>query len=192
MGFTDILFGRKRLKGAKVDKLFALSTAQVTLETELGLRPAGVAGVVFKSLSAGEFMRAEQEIDELLGVVAQSSGSEVRRRQDTLGFQWLVVRDRDFEDLVTGVHLVAGELVAHGFGEQLLAALFAFESRDRDRPLYLIYGFKRGAFWPFVPTGEGQERDNAEELRLRNELQGELPFESDLTRWLGLFDAPLD
>ena len=192
LGLGDVLFGRKKLKGAKLDRLFALSTAQVTLETELGLRPAGAAGVVFKSLSAGEFMRAEQEIDELLGVVAQTSGSEVRRRQDSLGYQWLVVRDRDFEDLVTGVHLVASELVAHGFGEQLLAALFAFERRDSERLTYLIYGFKRGAFWPFVPTGEGQERDNAEELRLRNELQGELPIEEDLSRWLGLFDAPLD
>lgn len=137
-------------------------------------------------------MRAEQQIDELLGVVAQTSGSQVRRRQDSLGYQWLVVHDRDFEDLVTGVHLVAGELGAHGFGEQLLAAIFAFERRDSDRPVYLIYGFKRGAFWPFVPTGKEQERDNAEELRLKNELQGELPFEPDLTRWLGLFDAPLD
>jgi hypothetical protein len=192
MGLGDVLFGRKKLKGAKLDRLFALSTAQVTLETELELRPAGAAGVVFKSLSAGEFMRAEQEIDELLGVVAQTSGSEVRRRQDSLGYQWLVVRDRDFEDLVTGVHLVASELVAHGFGEQLLAALFAFERRGSELPTYLIYGFKRGAFWPFVPTGEGQERDNAEELRLKNELQGELPIEEDLSRWLGLFDAPLD
>jgi len=192
VGLGDVLFGRKKLKGAKADKLFALSTAQITLETELDLRPAGVAGVVFKPLSAGEFLRAEQEIDELLGVVAQTSGSEVRRRQDSLGYQWLVVRDRDFEDLVTGVHLVASELAAHGFGEQLLAAIFAFERRNAERPTYLIYGFKRGAFWPFVPTGEGQERDNAEELRLRNELQGELPFEPDLTRWLGLFDAPLD
>jgi hypothetical protein len=192
VGLGDVLFGRKKLKGAKLDRLFALSTAQVTLETELGLRPAGAAGVVFKSLSAGEFMRAEQEIEELLGLVAQTSGSEVRRRQDSLGWQWIVVRDRDFEDLVTGVHLVASELVAHGFGEQLLAALFSFERRDRERPTYLIYGFKRGAFWPFVPTGEGKERDNAEELRLRNELQGELPIEEDLSRWLGLFDAPLD
>ena len=191
MGLGSVLFGgRKRLKGAKLDKLFALSTAQVTLETELGLKSAGVAAVVSKALSAGEFMRAEQEIDELLGVVAQTSGSEVRRRDDTYGYQWLVVRDRDFEDLVTTVHLVAGELSSRGFGEQLLAALFAFEGREH--PTYLIYGFKRGTFWPFVPTGEGQERDNAEELRLRNELQGELPFEDDLTRWLGLFDAPLD
>jgi len=192
LGLGDVLFGRKKLKGAKLDRLFALSTAQITLQTELDLRPAGVAGVVFKPLSAGEFMRAEQQIDELLGVVAQTSGSEVRRRQDSLGYQWLIVRDRDFEDLVTGVHLVANELGAHGFGEQLLAAIFTFERRGEERPVYLIYGFKRGAFWPFVPTGKEQERDNAEELRLRNELQGELPFEPDLERWLGLFDAPLD
>jgi hypothetical protein len=192
VGLTDVLFGRKKLKGAKLDRLFALSTAQVTLQTELDLRPAGVAGVVFKPLSAGEFMRAEQEIDELLGVVAQTSGSDVRRRQDSMGYQWLVVHDRDFEDLVTGVHLVANELAAHGFGEQLLAAIFAFERPGEDRRTYLIYGFKRGAFWPFVPTGEDQERDNAEELRLKNELQGELPFEPELERWLGLFDAPLD
>ncbi|MGH3061474.1 MAG: PspA-associated protein PspAB, partial [Gaiellaceae bacterium] len=101
---------------------------------------------------------------------------------------------RDFEDLVTSVHLVSSELQARGFGEQLLAALFAFESRaeDRVRTTYLIYGYKRGAFWPFIPTGREQERDNAEELRLKNELEGELPIEPDLTRWLGLFDAPLE
>ena len=94
MGLTDVLFGRKRLKGANLDKLFALSTAQVTLETELGLRPSGVAAVVFKPLSAGEFARAEQDLDELLGVVKQTSGSDVRRRQDSLGYQWIVVRDK--------------------------------------------------------------------------------------------------
>ena len=38
----------------------------------------------------------------------------------------------------------------------------------------------------------GAPCDNAEELRLRNELQVELPIEEDLSRWLGLFDAPLD
>ena len=185
-----MLFGKKKLQGAKLDKLFALSGAQVTLEAELGLRSAGVAAVVFKPLSAGEFARAEAEIDELLGVAAQSSGSEVRRRSDTFGFQWLVVRDPDFEDLVTSVHLVSSELEARGFGAQLLAAIFRFTGRDR--PVHLVYGFKRGMFWPFVPTGDGQTRDNAEELRLKNELERELPIEPELERWLGLFDAPLD
>jgi hypothetical protein len=190
MGLGDVLFGRKKLRGPNLDKLFALTTAQLTLETELNLKPAGVAAVVFKPLSAGEFARAEQEIDELLSVTAQSSGSQVRRRSDTYGFQWLVVRDQDFEDLVTSVHLVSSELDARGFGGQLLAALFAFDGYVK--PVNLIYGYKRGAFWPFIPTGKDQERDNAEEIRLKNELEGELPIEPDLTRWLGLFGAPLD
>lgn len=190
MGLGDVLFGRKKLKGADLDKLFALSTAAISLETETNLKPAGVAAVVFKPLSAGDFMRAESELDELLGVAAQESGSRVRRRSDSFGFQWLVIHDRDFEDLVTTTHLVSSELSDRGFGGQLLAALFAF--RDRERPVYLIYGYKRGTFWPFVPAGEGQERDNAEELRLKNVLEGELPIEPDLTRWLGLFEAPLE
>jgi hypothetical protein len=190
VGLGDVLFGRKKLKGADLDKLFALSTAAISLETETNLKPAGVAAVVFKPLSAGDFMRAESELDELLGVAAQESGSRVRRRSDAFGFQWLVIHDRDFEDLVTTTHLVSSELSDRGFGGQLLAALFAF--RDRERPVYLIYGYKRGTFWPFVPAGEGQERDNAEELRLKNVLEGELPIEPDLTRWLGLFEAPLE
>jgi hypothetical protein len=190
VGLGDILFGRKKLAGAKLEKLFALSSAQVTLEAELGLHSAGAAAVVFKPLSAGEFARAEQEIDELLGVAAQSSGSEVRRRSDAYGFQWLVVRDPELEDLVTTVHLVSSELEARGFGAQLLAAVFRFQGRER--PIHLVYGYKRGTFWPFVPTGQGQERENAEELRLKNELEGELPIEPELERWLGLFDAPLD
>ena len=136
MGFGDVLFGRKKLKGAKLEKLFALSTAQVTLESELGLKSSGAAAVVFKPLSAGEFARAEQELDELLSVAAQSSGSEVRRRSDSYGFQWLVIRDPDFEDLVTTVHLVSSELDARGFGEQPLAALFPFEGRERRVKLW--------------------------------------------------------
>jgi PspAB-like protein len=190
VGLGDVLFGRKKLKGANLEKLFALSTAAIALETETSLKPAGVAAVVFKPLSAGDFMRAESELDELLGLAAQQSGSQVRRRSDGLGYEWLVIRDRDFEDLVTTTHLISSELSDRGFGGQLLAAMFAF--RDRDRPVYLIYGYKPGTFWPFVPSGKDQERDNAEELRLKNVLEGELPMEPDLTRWLGLFNAPLD
>ena len=192
MGLGNILFGRKKLSGAKLDKLFALPSAAVTMDVELGLRSDGVAAVVFKPLSAGDFMRAEQEIDELLGVAARDSGSEVRRREDSFGFQWLVVRDKDLEDMVTSVHLVSSELEARGFGEQVLVALFRFKARSEDRPVYLVYGYKTGTFWPFIPTGEDQKRDNAEELRLKNELEKELPMEPQLERWLGLYDAPLD
>jgi hypothetical protein len=189
LGLGDVLFGRKKLKGANLDRLFALSTAQLTLQTEIGLEPAGVAAVVFKPLSAGEFVQAERDLDELLGVAARDSGSKVSRRSDTFGFQWLVVRDSDFEDLVTTTHLVSSELQERGFGGQLLAAVFLF--RGGEHPTYLIYGYKTATFWPFVPTGKDQERDNAEELELEAKLENELPIEQDLSRWFGLFDAPL-
>lgn len=189
MGLTDILFGRKKLKGAAREALFALSTAHVTLEVELGLRPAGTTAVCFKPLSAGEFVRAENELQQLLEVVAQSSGSRIRRRTDEYGFEWVILEDPELEDLVTGVHLVASELHARGFGPQLLAAIFRFDGPDG--PVYWIYGFKRGAWWPFVPTGKDQERDNAAELELKAKLEQELPIEPDLSRWLALFDAPV-
>jgi len=190
LGLGDVLFGRKKLKSANLDRLFALSTARITLEAELGLKPDDVAAVVFKPLSAGEFMQAERDLDELLGVAASDSGSKVSRRSDSFGFQWIVIHDRDFEDLVTTTHLVSSELQARGFGGQLLAATFKFTGRDD--PVYLIYGYKTATFWPFVPTGKEQERDNAEELKLKSELEKELPIEPDLSRWLALFDAPLD
>ena len=191
MGLRDVLFGRKKLKDPARERLFAISTARITLETELDLKPAGAAGVCFKSLSAGEFVRAENELQQLLDAVASESGSKVERHTDDMGFEWLVVRDADFEDLVATIHLVGQELQDRGFGPQLLAALFPFEGKFKEGRAYWIYGFKRGTFWPFVPTGKDQERDNAEELELKAKLEDELPVEQDLTRWFGLFNAPI-
>ena len=189
MGLRDVLLGKKKLSAPARDRLFALTTAAVTLDTELGLRTAGVGGVVFKPLSAGEFVRAENELDELLGVVATSTGARVKRSEDSYGYEWLVFEDPDFEDLVNAVHLVGDELQSRGFGPQLLAAIFRFDGHEH--PVYWIYGYKRGAFWPFVPTGKEQERDNAEELELKAKLEKELPIEQDISRWFALFGAPL-
>ncbi len=189
MGLGDILFGRKKLKGPAGERLFALTTAAITLDTECSLKPAGVGAVIFKPLSAGEFTAADQEIEQLLQAVAASAGSKLDRKTDSFGFEWVIVRDPDLEDQVAGVHTVASELEAKGFGGQLLAAPFRFEGGKN--PVYWIYGFKTGTFWPFVPTGEKQERDNAQELELKAKLEPELPIEPDLSRWLALFDAPI-
>ncbi|OLE17587.1 MAG: hypothetical protein AUG88_06485 [Actinobacteria bacterium 13_1_20CM_4_68_12] len=191
MGLADILLGRKKLKGPAQDRLFALSTARVTLDAELGLQTAGSGGIVFKPLSAGEFVRAENDLQQVLDAVAGESGSRLERKSDDFGYEWIVVRDADLEDQVTTVHAVAQGLQEAGFGEQLLAAAFKFESNVGDRKVvYWVYGYKQGAFWPFVPTGE-KDRDNAEELELKAKLDNELPIEPDLSRWFGLFNAPL-
>jgi hypothetical protein len=187
VGLADLLFGRKKLKAPDKERLFAISTARVTLEAEHGLKPAAGA-VCFKPLSAGEFVRVENELQELLEKIAQESRSRLDRRSDEFGYEWLVVHDEDFEDVVTTVHLIGEELTTRGFGGQLLAAVFRFDGSSGA--VYWIYGYKRGAFWPFVPRGE-KERDNAEELELKAKLENELPIEPDITRWFGVFDAPL-
>ncbi|HEY8030580.1 MAG TPA: hypothetical protein VIE38_13870, partial [Gaiellaceae bacterium] len=66
----------------------------------------------------------------------------------------------------------------------------AFKFEGGKNPVYWIYGFKTGTFWPFVPCGD-KERDNAEEMELKAKLELELPVEPDLSRWLALFDAPI-
>ena len=114
-------------------------------------------------------MRAENDLQELLDAVSKDAGSKVERKTDNLGFEWLVIHDGDFEDLVTTVHVIASEFDAKGFGPQLLAALFPFEGNFKEKRVFWIYGFKPGAFWPFIPTGEGQQRDNAEELRAQGQ-----------------------
>ena len=189
MGLRDVLLGRKQLKEAAGERLFALSTAAVTLDTELGLKPAGAAGIVFKPQSSAEFVRAESEMQQLLDGVAAESGTKLDRRDDEYGYTWIVLRDPELEDLVTGVHAISSELEAKGFGPQLLAAVFRFESEGK--PVYLMYGYKRGAFWPFIPKGDGQERDNARELELKAKLEGELPIEQDLSRWFATYGAPV-
>jgi len=188
LGLGDVLFGRKKLKAPAAERLFAISTAAVTLDTDCSLKTAGVGAVIFKPLSAGEFTQAEQDIDQLLQAVAASSGSKLDRKTDTYGFEWVIVRDADLEDQVAGVHTVASELEAKGFGAQLLAAAFRFQGGAN--PVYWIYGFKTGTFWPFVPTGS-KDRDNAKEMKLKAKLEPELPVEPDLSRWLALYDAPI-
>src|SRR6478736_10179237 len=124
MGLRDALFGRKKLSEPRDDRLFALTTAAVTLETELGLKTAGKAAVVYKPLSSGDFSRVDADIEQLIKAAGRSAGSEVERKTDSFGYDWLLVYDDDVEDQVTSVHGVAQQLTEQGFGAQLLAAPF--------------------------------------------------------------------
>jgi hypothetical protein len=161
----------------------------VTLQTECSLTSAGASALIFKPLSAGEFTSTRDDAEELLRGVAKGQGSEIDHKTDSFGFEWVIVRDPQLDDQVAGVHALASELEQHGFGGQLLAAAFKFGGEGN--PVYWIYGFKTGTWWPFIPTGEAQKRDNARELELKAKLEKELPVEPDLSKWLALFDAPI-
>jgi GNAT superfamily N-acetyltransferase len=161
----------------------------VTLDVECSLTTGGAGAVIFKPLSAGQFAQVDRDVEQLLQGVAQGFDSKLDRTTDSYGFEWVIVRDPDLEDQVAAVHAVADEFQARGFGAQLLGAAFRFG--DDAHPTYWIYGFKTGTFWPFIPTGEKQQRDNAKELELKAKLEPELPIEPDLSKWLALFDAPI-
>ena len=165
-----------------------MTTAYVTLETGLGLKHKGVAGIVFQPLGTADFQGILAETEELLAGTTEETGSTVTSSEDEFGYRWLVLHDPDFEDLVA-LNTVSTQLQGGGYGDRLLAAVFAFE--ENGKPIYLIYNFKRGKFYPFVPAPGEQARDNERELRLKAQLGNELPFEEEIGRWFPLWDVPL-
>lgn len=190
MGLLDALFGGgRKLKAPAPDRLFAMTTAQVTLEIELGLRHRRVAGIVFQPLATSDFKAILTETDELLRGAAADTGTEVSEASDEYGYRWVILRDDDFDDLVVALNTVSTQLQGGGYGDRLLCAVFAFE--EEGRPVYFIYNFKRGAFYPFVPVGRGKERNTEHELRLKAQLEKELPIEPELERWFPLWEIPL-
>jgi hypothetical protein len=190
MGFLDALTGGKRkLKGVAPDRLFAMSTAYVTLDTGLGIKSRGAAGIVFQPLGTADFKSIVKDAEELVHGTAEETGTTVESADDEFGYRWVVLRDPDFEDLVVSLNTISTELQGGGYGDRLLAAVFAFE--EEGRPLYFIYNFKRGAFYPFVPAPGDKQRDSERELRLKAQLERELPFEEDITRWFPLWEIPL-
>jgi hypothetical protein len=189
VGFLDALLGgRRSLKAPAPDRLFAITTAQITMESSCGLKHRPVAGIVFQTLATGDFRQIVSDAEELLRSAAKDTGTKVDTADDEFGFRWIILRSDEFEDLVTSVNLVAGELEGGGYGDRLLCSVFEFE--DSGRPVYFIYNFKRGSWYPFVPAGD-QQRNNEREFQLQGQLANELPIEPELTRWFPLWQIPM-
>ncbi len=190
MGFLDVLTGRRKLAGPAPDRLFAISTAYVKLETELQTTSRGSAAIVFQPLATADFDTIVRDTEEVVRATAKDSGTVVDTSDDPYGFRWLVLRGRDFDDLVVGINAVSGALEAGGYGERVLCAVFAFQDAQK-RPLYWIYNYKRGSFYPFAPAPGEQQRDNERELRAKAQIGAELPVEQELERWFPLWGIPI-
>ena len=200
MSLFDALFGRTKPVESKIERLFAISTAHVSLETKLGLAPAGVAGVCFKPVTSSQFDEVRSDLENLLKISSKETQSRVRLESDSYGFAWVVVKDEQFEDLVSTVHMCTLTLQEQGFGGQLLAAVFKFSKTQEgteplpgasDRDVYWIYNYKRGMFYPFVPSGTNRDRNDALELRLGAIMDKELPIEPARDKWYALWGLPL-
>jgi len=211
VGLFDTLLGRTKPVRANLDALFALPSAAVTLQTSAGLVSSGAAGVCWKPPAGQPAENLEKEIGELLDLpddpdtaslapegaptaTPATTVGKFTQAEDSYGYRWLLLDDPDIEDLVTRVHLANSTLTDAGWGPQLLCSVFGFKPGDGAapdaKPFFLVYLYKRGTFYPFAPQA-GEHRDNELELRVKAVVGADLPFETDLSRWFPLWDAPV-
>ena len=195
MGLRDILTGRHEVKGPAPDRLFAISTAYVTLESEHQIAPDGTAAIVFQALATSEFETTIREMEELVKATGGDSGTQVSTQDDSYGYRWMVLRNApgapSVEDLAVGINAVSGSIETAGHGERLLCAVFAFSDARKQR-VYFIYNYKRGYWYPFVPDPDKpQERSTERELQIKAQMSSELPIEPELERWFPLWGIPI-
>jgi hypothetical protein len=195
VGLRDILTGRHEVKGPAPDRLFAISTAYVTLEAEHQIEPAGKAAIVFQALATSEFESTLHEMEEVVTATGGESGTKVATEDDSYGYRWMVLRNPEgapsVEDLAVGINAVASSIETAGYGARLLCAVFAFLDA-RKRRVYFIYNYKRGYWYPFVPAaGATQERSTERELQIKAQMASELPIEPELERWFPLWGIPI-
>ena len=191
MGFLDVIRGKRQIKqAAPTDRVFAMTTAQITLDMQLGLKSTGKAAICFQPLATPDFEQIVRDMEEVVKGTGEETGTTVSSTDDEFGYRWMILADPDMEDLVVGVNAVSTELQGGGYGDRLLAAVFAF-CDGQTKPVYWIYNYKRGAFYPFVPAGGEQQRDSERELRLQAQIGADLPVEAELERWFPLWDIPI-
>jgi len=195
MGLLDTILGRTKAVPPKLDSLFALPSAAVTLQIQAGLVSTGTAGVCWKPPAGQAPSDVQAELTKLLDLDDQDPTTPALRSvEDDLGFRWLIIAGDGFDDLVTQAHQINTLLVEAGWGAQLLCTVFGLAPAPgadaSAQAAYLVYLFKRGTFYPFCPTSHDR-RDNENELRLKATIGADLPFESDLSRWMALWGLPL-
>ncbi len=186
MGFLDFILGSTKLPPPNTDRLFAIATARITLEAKLGLKPTGSAGLCIKPVESSLYEKTRNEIEDLLKISARDSGTAYRLENDEYGYLWVILADQDFEDLVASIHMCSKSLIEGNLGQQLLCSVYSFSNRSK---VYWIFNFKRGSYYPFVPSGK--DRDSAFELRLKSVMEKELPIEEDVERWYPIWGMPL-
>ncbi|WP_405987110.1 PspA-associated protein PspAB [Streptomyces sp. NBC_00872] len=192
MGLLDTILGRSKPVRPHLDQLFALPSAALTLQAGAGFVPTGLGSVCFAGVEGGGFARIRQDVEELLDADSGRAGHPVEFSQDSYGYTWLLARrpPDDTAALVNDLHAVNTLLEEGGFGPQLLCSLMGFRDWEQ-RPLGLVYLYKRGTFYPFAPLPGGNEkRDNQRELQVRALLGDDLRIESDLARWFPVWGAP--
>src|SRR5688500_4195366 len=120
MRWLDAVIGRNKRVTNKLDALFLIPSAAITLQTAAGFTPTGQGAVCYRSAAGAAFAQTQDEITALISDDPDAPEVEVSR--DDFGFTWLVVHgDPDnLSDLCTDLHAVNSSLEAQGFESGLL------------------------------------------------------------------------
>jgi len=193
VGLRDILTGRHSVQGPAPDRLFAITTAYVTLASEHQIESRGSAAIVFQALATSEFETTLRETEEVVSATGGESGTKVSSQNDSYGYRWMVLKNPEasgsVEDLAVGINAVSGSIETAGYGERLLCAVFAFAAKDEK--IYFIYNYKRGYWYPFVPAAGEQQQSTERELQIKAQMASELPMEPEIERWFPLWGIPI-
>jgi PspAB-like protein len=190
MAFFDALLGRRKTKGPAPDRLFAITTAYVTLEAQHSITTQGAAAIVFQPLATGDFQQIVADVEETVRGTSQETGTSVETHDDEFDYRWVILRDPDLEDLAVGVNAVSDALAIGGYKDRVLCAVFAFKDAT-SKPLYFIYNYKRGSWYPFVPAPGDKQRSTERELQMKALVGPELPIEPEAERWFPLWGIPI-
>jgi hypothetical protein len=129
-------------------------------------------------------------MEEVVRGTGEETGTTLTTTEDSYGYRWMVLEDPDVEDLAVGINAVSDALALGGYANRVLCAVFAFQDASGN-PIYFIYNYKRGSWYPFVPAGGAQQRSTEKELQIKAQISAELPIEPELERWFPLWDIPI-
>lgn len=185
MGFWDALTGRSKPVAPKMDGLFALPAAAITLQVSANFTMTGRGAICFRAAEGPAFAEI---LSETVALLDNDDDPDVEISNDEYGFTWLLARQEDMGALVTDLHAVTSSLETQGFSHTVLCTLVSFADPS-GRSLALVYLYKQGTFYPFAPAGP-HRRDNILEIQVRDLLKNDLPIEKDVSKWMALWGAP--
>ena len=190
MGLLDVLTGKRKIKKPAPDRLFAMSTAGVTLDTELGLKSAGKAAIVFQPLGTADFDAIVADMEELVKGTGEETGTAVEKpttSSATAGWSSPTPTSRTSWSASTRSRPRSRPAAT----ASACCARCSRSATPRTSPSTGSTTTSAAPSTRSCPRGGEQQRDSERELRLQAQIGAELPVEAQLERWFPLWGIPI-
>ena len=191
MGFLDALLGRRKTQGPAPDRLFAITTAYVDARD----RARHHARAARRRSSSSRWppatsSRSSRDIEELVRGTGEETGTRRDPRRRVRLPLDVLARPRRRGPRRRRSTRSATRSQSAATATACSRAVFAFEDAT-GQPLYLIYNYKRGTWYPFVPAPGEQAARHRARAADQGDLGAELPIEPELERWFPLWGIPI-